>query len=235
MHKHVSDVTRGWLNFAAVVVALMGVAAGYAWVDMRVDAPAGAENYVALYRRSELIKGAVGIVSLVAPLVSIVLGSIPRVQFGAMAGLLSWGFTLIWVPAHTRACCGGDVMRVIGILRSINSGQQAYSSSCAGDKGFAGSLQTMTTPPPGISPFLPPQLSSGVWVGYRVTMQAGESVDFVACDGKQVVSSYFVEAHPIDSSAEQLSFATDERGTIYERRDGTIIQPGMAGATPREY
>jgi hypothetical protein len=232
MHKPMSDVTRGWLNFAAVVVALMGVAAGYFWVDMRVTAPAGAENYVQLRDRSEFIKGAVGIVSLVAPLVSIVLGSIPRVQFGAVAGLLSAAFTLIWVPMHTRACCGADVMRVIGILRSINSAQQAYSSSCARDKGFAGSLQTMTTPPPGFSPLLPPELSSGAWVGYRVTMQAGESIDFVACDGKPVVSSYFVEAHPIDSRAEQFSFATDERGTIYERRDGTIIQPGMAGAVP---
>ena len=232
MHKPMSDVTRGWLNFAAVVVALMGVAAGYFWVDMRVDAPAGAENYVQLRNRSEFIKGAVGLMSIVAPLVSIVLGSIPRVQFGAVAGLLSAAFTIFWVPMHMRFCCGGDVTRVIGILRAINSAQQAYASSCARDHGFASSLQTMTTPPPGIAPFLTPELSSGVWVGYRVTMQAGDSVDFVACDGKAVVSSYFVEAHPIDSSAEQLSFATDERGTIYERRDGTIIQPGMAGAEP---
>ena len=235
MHKPVSDVTREWGDwwaFAAVVAAMIGVAAGYAFVNARFDAPAAAENYLALRARGEYLRGAAALVSILAPLVSIVLGLISRAKSSAVAGLLAAAFTVVWVPSNLRACCGSDEASVIGILRTINSAQQAYTSVCAQNKGFANSVEALTTPPvPDSPPFLTPAFS-GVWAGYRVTMHIpeGSEIDFVACDGRRVVSAYFVEAHPIEPNVGRRNFATDEQGTIYQTSDGTIIQPGMAGA-----
>jgi hypothetical protein len=47
------------------------------------------------------------------------------------------------------------------------------------------------------------------------------------------VSGYFAEGHPVSVGISgQRSFATDTRGSLYANMSGTIITPGMSGASP---
>jgi hypothetical protein len=71
-----------------------------------------------------------------------------------LPGILALAFAVVWVPSHLRARCGGDEANMIGVLRSINSAQEAYLSSCADSKGFAASWAALATPPPGGSSFV---------------------------------------------------------------------------------
>lgn len=184
------------------------------------------------------------LVALVAALVSVALGLVRRVLIGTLAGVLAGAFPLFWVVSPSRACCGGDESAVIGFLRSINSSQEAYASSCAEGK-FASTLETLTRPPlQGGTSFIFDGAGRifdgtgrGYWRGYAVTMQIpdGSKVEILACNGRHlVVPSYFVEAHLVDAVPGRRNFATDERGTIYWNDDGTTIQPEMAGAKPLE-
>lgn len=227
------DSPPPWWNFAAVVIALIAVAAGYAFVNASFDTPPAAENYRQQRALREFLRGALLLVAFVAPLVSLAVGIIGRAVPGVLAALLAGAFAMFWVPANMRACCGGDEASAIGILRTINSAQQAYSSTCASSKGFADSLEALAKPPvPGSTAYIPAGLEHGFWRGYKVTMQIpeGSAVDFVACNGTRVVAAYFVEAHPIEADGNRRNFATDERGTIYQTVGGPPIKPGMAGA-----
>jgi hypothetical protein len=225
--------TRDWLNWTATVLALIGIAAGYASVNVSFDPSATAENYAAQRTRLEYLGMAVTLVAIGAPVVALAIGIIARGFIGTLSGALASAFVVIVVPSHLRACCGGDESSVISLLRSINSSQQAYASSCARDK-YAMTLETLTKPPlQGGTPFIFAGADRGSWRGYAVTMQAGAPVDVETCNGARVgTSSYFVEAHPIDAGAGRRSFATDQRGTVYQNTDGKVIQPGMAGAEP---
>lgn len=227
-------VTRDW-SFIATVLALLGIVTGYALANVSFEASPTAENYVVQRALHGYAQGALGLISGGATLVSLALGVARRAVIGTVAGALATAFVFVWLPSQLRACCGGDESSVIGLLRSVNSAQQAYSSSCANGK-FASTLAALTTPPvPGGSAFLAPGMDRGFWRGYSVTMQTPDAAatDVVACNGTRVgSSSYFVEAHLIDAIPGRRNFATDERGTIYSNRDGTAIQPGMAGADP---
>jgi hypothetical protein len=222
-------VTRPWLNWIAVALALIGVGAFFVEVP---DPSPTSHNYARERAVGDFLREAVSVVSMAAPVVAIGLGIIANAFTGTLAGL---GAVLLVVAWPGRLCCGGDELNVIGFLRAINSAQDAYSSSCANGKGFANTLEALVTPrAPGGSAYLGTQSFRGVWRGYAVTMQIPEraAVNFVACDGTRVVSSYFVEAHLISAIPGRRNFATDERGTIYSNDGGTPIQPGMAGATP---
>ena len=49
---------------------------------------------------------------------------------------------------------------------------------------------------------------------------------------QDAMSSYFAEAHPQSIGVSgQRSFATDARGSLYFTSDGSIVAPGMAGAS----
>lgn len=144
----------------------------------------------------------------------------------------------IVVPGFSRACCGGGESSVIGVLRSINSSQQAYSSSC-GNGGYAQSLEDLMRPVPGGSAFISAQATNKYWYGYTITMIPAPGAAVVTpatatCNQARadLVSGYFVEAHPTVSAPGRRSFATDERGTIYVNRSGALIQPGMDGTEP---
>lgn len=220
-------------NWPAVTIALMGVVAGVAAISLPFDTPPDAQNYEQARRLRDYARGALFVIALAAPLVSLVVAIVGRALAGFGAGVFALLFVIVWLPGQLRACCGGAESSIIGLLRGINSAQQAYASACAGDKGFASSLEILGRPPAaGGAPFIAPQMTRGLWHGYKVTMivPEGAAVDFKACDGNQPVSSYFVEAHPLDASSGRRSFATDERGAVYANRDGATIQPGMAGA-----
>jgi len=227
------DPPESWTGFIAVIIAIAGAIAGYAAFNFRFEASPTAPDYFDAVKRAQSLHFAVGAVAVAAPIAAILLGLRGRSWAGAVAGVLAAVFTMVWAPSLLRACCGGDESTMIGRMRAINSSQQAYSSGCAQCK-FASSFETLATPPlTGGTGFMSPDLVAGMWHGYKVTMTVPDSELADTCNGKQKVSSgYFVEAHLVEPIEGRRSFATDDRGTVYENPDGTAIQPGMAGAQP---
>src|SRR5450759_2896944 len=103
----------------------------------------------------------------------------------------------IAIPGLLRARMAGNEASGIGSLRAINSGEAAYSSSCASG-AYAASLADLSAlPSGGGSGFISPDLSSnGVTKsGYTVTLSPGAGASNVGattdtCNGTQAQSSY---------------------------------------------
>jgi prepilin-type N-terminal cleavage/methylation domain-containing protein len=147
----------------------------------------------------------------------------------------------IAVPGLLRARMSGNEASAIGSLRSINSSESTYSSSCGGN-GYAQSLDDLAKPPTGSTQgFISPDLSVNgvIKSGYQVNVAPDLSavpvtVASQTCNGAaaDAVSSYFAEAHPVTvGSTGQRSFGTDSRGTIYFMNDGSTLEAGLAGAS----
>jgi type IV pilus assembly protein PilA len=147
----------------------------------------------------------------------------------------------IAVPGLLRARMSGNEASAIGSLRSINSAESTYSSSCGGN-GYAQSLDDLSKAPAGSTQgFISPDLSTNgvIKSGYYVTVAADTSAVAVTlasatCNGAaaDADSAYFAEAHPVTvGSTGQRSFGTDTRGTIYFLNTGATIAAGMAGAS----
>jgi prepilin-type N-terminal cleavage/methylation domain-containing protein len=132
----------------------------------------------------------------------------------------------IAVPGLLRARMSGNEVSAIGSLRAINSGQAAYSTSCA-TGAYAVTLDDLVKPPAGSNQgFISPDLkSNGVSKsGYFVSLaqdaasgvQAMSSVS--TCNGSTSTpaSSYFAKADPVTVGGTGTRFfATDTRGTIF--------------------
>ncbi len=148
----------------------------------------------------------------------------------------------IAVPGLLRARMSGNEASAIGSLRTINSAQSTYSSSCGGN-GYADTLEDLAKPPAvGQPAFISPDLATTdvLKSGYRVNL-AGEGTDMTAdvttCNAASAIfSSYFAEAHPDNvGTSGQRAFATDVRGTIFVDVTGATIatlNPLPAGLTP---
>src|SRR3981081_3643864 len=80
----------------------------------------------------------------------------------------------IAIPGLLRARMAGNEASGIGSLRAINSGQAAYSSSCA-NGGYATALADLFLAPSGGTGFISPDLASNGTVksGYTVNLAAG--------------------------------------------------------------
>jgi type IV pilus assembly protein PilA len=146
----------------------------------------------------------------------------------------------IAVPGLLRARMSGNEASAIGSLRSINSSESTFSSSCGGN-GYAQTLQDLARPPAGSTQgFISPDLATNgvIKSGFVVNLAADAGAVTVTtaantCNGSaaDALSSYFAEAHPVTvGSTGQRSFGTDSRGTIYFLNTGAVIAPGMAGA-----
>lgn len=132
----------------------------------------------------------------------------------------------IAVPGLLRARMSGNEASAIGSLRAINSGQAAYSSSCASG-AYAVTLEDLVLPPSGSTQgFISPDLkSNGVTKsGYTITMAADATTGTTAmssvtpCNAATGVpsSSYFASAAPVTAGGTGTRyFATDTRGTIF--------------------
>ena len=143
----------------------------------------------------------------------------------------------IAVPGLLRARMAGNEASAIGSLRSINSAQSTYSSSC-GANGYAGTLEDLyLSPVAGQQGFISPDLATTgvVKSGYEVYLEEdGDAIDGVTtCNGAaEVYPSYFAHAEPVSvGTSGQRSFATDSRSTIFFKNDGTAIEVGMADAS----
>jgi prepilin-type N-terminal cleavage/methylation domain-containing protein len=145
----------------------------------------------------------------------------------------------IAVPGLLRARMSGNEASAIGSLRSINSSESTFSSSCGGN-GYAITLEQLYDPPGGSTQgFISPDLATNgvLKSGYVVNVGQDTSAVVVATASQTCnqnadsYSSYFAEAHPATvGSTGQRGFGTDTRGTIFFNNTGATIAAGMAGA-----
>jgi prepilin-type N-terminal cleavage/methylation domain-containing protein len=147
----------------------------------------------------------------------------------------------IAVPGLLRARMAGNEASAIGSLRSINSAQSTYSSSCGGG-GYAQSLADLALPPSGstagfVSPDLDPGTGTSVLKsGYTVEVEAGSVTTQIlagadTCNeaASATIPSYMAAATPQNvGSTGQRSFGTDERGTIFQDTSGTAFADAAA-------
>ena len=140
----------------------------------------------------------------------------------------------IAIPGLLRARMSGNEASAIGSLRSINSAQSTFASSCGGG-GYAVSLGDLYLTPAGSNQgFISPDLkSNGVLKsGYNVNVSSDTTPTQITsntCNGAAPSqSNYFAEAHPATvGSTGQRSFGTDTRGTIYFDNTGTTFTKGI--------
>jgi type IV pilus assembly protein PilA len=132
----------------------------------------------------------------------------------------------IAAPGLLRARSSSNEASAIGSLRTINSGQASYSSSCS-KGGYATTLPDLYKPPTaGGAGFVSPDLSASPSVksGYSFDMaKAPGALDVgsaaAACNAPAAApaSSYVSAAAPVTPGGSGTRyFATDNRGAIFE-------------------
>jgi type IV pilus assembly protein PilA len=132
----------------------------------------------------------------------------------------------IAVPGLLRARMSSNEASAIGSLRTINSGQAAYSSSC-GKGGYATTLPDLYKPPTtGGTGWISPDLnaSPSTKSGYTFDMaKAPGAIDVTAssnaCNAPAdpPASAYVTAAAPITAGASgSRYFASDSRGGIFQ-------------------
>jgi prepilin-type N-terminal cleavage/methylation domain-containing protein len=146
----------------------------------------------------------------------------------------------IAIPGLLRARMAGNEASGIGSLRAINSGQAAYSSSCA-NGGYATTLADLFLAPSGGTGFISPDLASNGTVksGYTVTLAAGAGSSTITaaantCNGSAAaaVSTFFASAIPVTpGSSGTRYFGSDTRGTIFQNTAAVLAEP-LATAPP---
>jgi prepilin-type N-terminal cleavage/methylation domain-containing protein len=147
----------------------------------------------------------------------------------------------IAIPALLQARIRANESAAIASLSAIRSAQSTFASTCA-NGGFAQSLNDLARPPAGATQsFISEPLgANGVIrsgyvanltadIGAMVVMPAASTCNSSAADA---VTGYFAERHPERVGITgQRSYAIATGATIYFKDDGTVIAPGMVGAT----
>jgi prepilin-type N-terminal cleavage/methylation domain-containing protein len=147
----------------------------------------------------------------------------------------------IAVPGLLRARMSGNEASAIGSLRTINSAQAAFSSSCA--NGFyAHDTTVLYDAPTGGTPFISPDLgtaASTVKSGYTITMAGLDATNpstLDACNGEIAANldgSWWANATPTAAgSTGSRAFWTNTLGTIYANTTGTAITDAVGTAAP---
>jgi type IV pilus assembly protein PilA len=101
-----------------------------------------------------------------------------------------------------RSRASANEASAIGSIRTIGSGQLAYSASC-GRGFFATSLVTLGVPPPGgVDGYVSPDLTGAAVVqksGYSVQLSAGAGaqVGVTDCNGTATSSAFYARAEPM--------------------------------------
>jgi type IV pilus assembly protein PilA len=148
----------------------------------------------------------------------------------------------IAVPGLLRARMSGNEASAIGSLRAMNSGEAAYSSSCAAG-GYAQQLEDLVLAPAGGQGFISPDLATSKITksGYVVNLVGGKgaltvTVAASTCNkaAKDALSTYFGTADPVTyGGTGTRHFGTDTRGTIYQDTSNTALadSPMATGGT----
>jgi prepilin-type N-terminal cleavage/methylation domain-containing protein len=148
----------------------------------------------------------------------------------------------IAIPGLLRARMAGNEASGIGSLRAINSGQAAYSSSCA-NGGYATTLADLFKAPSGGTGFISPDLASNGTVksGYTITLAAATvpaaatitaAANTCNASGAAAVSGFFSTAIPVTpGTSGSRYFGSDTRGTIFQNTAAVLAEP-LATAPP---
>jgi type IV pilus assembly protein PilA len=149
----------------------------------------------------------------------------------------------IAVPGLLRARMSGNEASAIGSLRAINSGEAAYSSSCASG-GYAQTLADLYKAPATGSGFISPDLGTSPTTtksGYKVTLAVATSPAAVkvvdaanTCNTStgDAMSGYFAHADPVTAGGTGTRFfGTDQRGTIFQDTALALAEPLLAAGT----
>jgi len=148
----------------------------------------------------------------------------------------------IAVPGLLRSRMSGNEASAIGSLRTINSAQSSFSSSC-GSGGYAVDLADLVKAPSGSTQaFISPDLNANLALksGYRLSLAADAAPGTIAIGGTSVcgntvtqpVSSYFAKADPASAGgAGARYFATDARGTVWQDSSAAVPNPIIASGT----
>ena len=136
----------------------------------------------------------------------------------------------IAVPGLLRARMSGNEASAIGSLRTINSSQQAFSSSC-GNGFYAHNLPALGAAPTGGTPFISPDLSAAAAPsksGYGFTMTgtaATGAATVAACNNgvsgastmAQLAGGYSATGSPSSlGSTGTRFFYTNTLGTVFQ-------------------
>lgn len=146
----------------------------------------------------------------------------------------------IAIPGLLRARMAGNEASAIGSLRSINSGEAAYSSGCA-NGGFAVTLADLFKAPATGAGFISPDLATdpSIKSGYTVSLAAGTgaavvTVKAATCNssGADAQSVFFAKADPVTPGATGTRyFAVDTRGSIFQDTAATLAEPLATAGT----
>jgi len=147
----------------------------------------------------------------------------------------------IAVPGLLRARQSGNEASAIGSVRAINSAEATYAASCGGG-GYASTLTALGLAPAGGVAFISPDLSAAdpaVKSGYTITVAAltGAATVLAAtatCNAAATasVAGYHVTSVPVTvGSTGQRSFASDNRGTLYQNVAGAAIANPIPATT----
>jgi prepilin-type N-terminal cleavage/methylation domain-containing protein len=147
----------------------------------------------------------------------------------------------IAVPGLLRARMSGNEASAIGSLRTINSAQQAFASSCA--NGFyATDLTDLYIAPAGGTPFISPDLGeadSVIKSGYTITMTGvppAVPATLAACNAVAAADldvSFYATAEPTTPGSTGTRYLwTNTLGTIYTDSVAIPDTVGMAAPAP---
>ena len=128
----------------------------------------------------------------------------------------------IAVQSVLRARMSGNEASAIGSLRTINSAQVWYSTTC-GVGAYAVLFTTLGMPPPGGGPaFLSEDLTTAAapqksGFGYALTPGVSGAPGVPDCNGQPTDVTYYVSAVPLGpASTGNRAFATNAVGTIWQ-------------------
>lgn len=129
--------------------------------------------------------------------------------------------TVIAVASLQRARVSANEGSAIGSLKTINTAQIAYASSCGGGN-FAPSLMVLGHKPPGYrAAYIDDELAGSLTVqhsGYNVNIHdgVGASLGRIDCGGMATTTNYYASAVPVViGRTGTRSFATSQRAGIY--------------------
>ena len=197
----------GWLAFASLISLILSGIASDTW----------------------LVVSSVG--GGVAFLLALIAGRFNPLVVCTVIGLV----IAIGASGILRACCVSNDAFAIASLRAINSGEAAYSSSCAAG-GYAIDLADLVKAPVGGTGFISPDLGHNGVIkrDYIITLARDAAPGVtdlgsaaVSCNGSgNLASSYFASANPVTPGGTGTRyFATDTRGTIFQSLSGPIPNP----------
>jgi prepilin-type N-terminal cleavage/methylation domain-containing protein len=142
------------------------------------------------------------------------------------------------VPGLLRSRMSANEASAIGTLRTIVSGQVAYSTSC-GRNGYASGLPVLGVPPPGSAlAFIDEDIALPIALksGYAITLASGlgGAPSLADCNGTVTTNAYYATAVPVGfGGTGARSFAVNTTGTIWQASAAAApAEPFAAPATP---